>query len=409
MPQARNAPALLLMPSEGYPPERADIADLFADELPRRQYRIDWLVQSRLPRRHAGVEPYGGGRAWVGRTVAGGRLAKIWNAVLDFRNDLRLFGLLGPSYDAVIVRDKIGAGLIAIVAAWWRRKLFVYWLSYPLPEGALTAGRERLSAWPWLSWLRGVTLRVLLYRVIIPAAGHTLVQSERMQRDLEARGIASGRMTPVPMGVPLRKLVLPYHVTRVRKPADETWIVYLGTLARVRGVDCLVGALALVRTRVPNAKLYLVGAGNNPADERHLQRRIESAGVAGAVVMTGHLERGHAWEYVAAADVCVSPLRDIPVLRAGSPTKLIEYLALARPVVASAQPEQDRVLRESGAGISVPHDEEAFAEAIVRIAGNRAEAQAMGRRGRAWVEAHRGYDTIGAFVDQRLRALIAAR
>jgi glycosyltransferase involved in cell wall biosynthesis len=159
---------------------------------------------------------------------------------------------------------------------------------------------------------------------------------------------------------------------------------------------------------VPQARLYLVGAGNNAGDERHLRRRIAAEGLEGHVVLTGQLEREHAWEYVAVADVCVSPFRDIESLQSTSPTKLIEYMALERPVVASRHPEQDEILRESGAGLSAPYTEDAFAAAIVQILEDPASARAMGRRGRAWVREHRTYEIIGEFVDRRLRQVLAA-
>lgn len=406
---ARASLRLLLVVGEGYPPRRADIVDLYAKAMSRRGHHIDWLIQSREARRQTGEEAYGGGRVWIGRAVGGhGAIARIGNALFDIRHDLRLFTLLRRRhYDAVIVRDKIVGGLIALAAARWCRTRLVFWMSYPTPEAALATARSGHARSPALSRLRGWASSFALYRVLLPRSDHILAQSEHMQRMLEARGLQGAKMTPVPMGVPLDKLPHPYPVTAVAKPEGESWIVYLGTLARVRGLERLIDALACVRAQVPEAKLHFVGSGDNRMDEEHLRRHAVDAGLAGHVVFTGRLEREHAWQYVALADVCVSAFCDIPILRQSSPTKLVEYMALGRPVVASPNPEQDRILADSGAGVSAPYTAEAFGKAIVHMLSNPAEADAMGQRGRAYVEGHRGYDTIAAFLDGRLREVLA--
>jgi glycosyltransferase involved in cell wall biosynthesis len=100
------------------------------------------------------------------------------------------------------------------------------------------------------------------------------------------------------------------------------------------------------------------------------------------------------------------------VLSATSPTKLVEYLALGRPVVATDHPEQRRVLAESGAGICVPFDEKELAEAILELLAHPEAAEDMGARGRAWVEANRSYSIIADRLDavyRQLAGLPAAR
>ncbi len=46
--------------------------------------------------------------------------------------------------------------------------------------------------------------------------------------------------------------------------------------------------------------------------------------------------------------------RSPEILRAASPTKLVEYMAMGKAVVANDHPEQKRVIEESGAGYCVP-------------------------------------------------------
>jgi glycosyltransferase involved in cell wall biosynthesis len=105
------------------------------------------------------------------------------------------------------------------------------------------------------------------------------------------------------------------------------------------------------------------------------------------------------------ADVCVSPFLPTPVLNSTSPTKLVEYMAMGRAVVANDHPEQREVLASSGAGLCVPYEEDAFARAIVKILRDPEGAARMGRRGREYVERCRTYSRIADAVERDYRSL----
>jgi glycosyltransferase involved in cell wall biosynthesis len=80
-------------------------------------------------------------------------------------------------------------------------------------------------------------------------------------------------------------------------------------------------------------------------------------------------------------------LRDLPLFEDALPTKLLEYMASGRPVVAGAAGQAARMLEEVGAGIACPPENPAaLAEAIGRLAADPQLAQEMGARGRKYVE-----------------------
>jgi glycosyltransferase involved in cell wall biosynthesis len=111
---------------------------------------------------------------------------------------------------------------------------------------------------------------------------------------------------------------------------------------------------------------------------------------------------------VAEADVCVSPFFPTPILNSTSPTKLVEYMAMGKAVVANDHPEQRLVIAESGAGLCVAWDETAFAQALLRLLRDPALARNMGERGRAWVLQHRTYDAIADLVERELLTVAQA-
>jgi glycosyltransferase involved in cell wall biosynthesis len=128
-----------------------------------------------------------------------------------------------------------------------------------------------------------------------------------------------------------------------------------------------------------------------------------------SVVFVGQLPRAQALKYVQEADVCTSPFYPTPILQSTSPTKLVEYMAMGKAVVANDHPEQRRVIEASGAGFSVPYEEEPFAAAIVRLLRDPQTARVMGERGRRYVIENRSYGVIADLVEKTLREVVERR
>jgi glycosyltransferase involved in cell wall biosynthesis len=129
--------------------------------------------------------------------------------------------------------------------------------------------------------------------------------------------------------------------------------------------------------------------------------------VADRLIFTGHLPLARALSYVRRADVCLSPCPAHPLLVVGTPTKLVEYLAMGRPVVANDHPDQREVLEASGAGVITDLSPEGFAEAIAILLSDKAAANSMAVRGPPWVAAHRSYaihaELVGSIYSKLIR------
>jgi len=416
-PWARGTPAresngapmdVLLVSSDTFPPTRVDVAVLFGDELASRGHRIDVILQSESACRRPYVTTWSGGQAWVGATDLGHTLfARVHKHLLGIREDLRLFSRLrtGP-YQLLVVKDKFISGLLGLLAAAWYKRPFAYWLSYPIAESYLERARDGTGRYPLLYLLRGTIFKLLLYRVLLPRADHVFVQSEQMRRDVEGHGIEPAKIKAVPMGVQPQMFpesALGEHTADVEHPR----ILYLGSLGRDRRLDFLLRVLLRVRSVLGGARLILVGRADEPSEERLLLEEIERLGLHEAVELTGQLPRARALELVAQADVCVSPIRPSPSLNPASPTKLIEYMAMGKAVVANEHPEQRLLIEQSGAGLCVAYEEEAFADAIVTVLLDPQAACAMGRRGRRYVLEHRSYAIIAGIVERDMLRLAA--
>lgn len=394
-----NKLSILFISSDRYPPFRVDSTILIAKEMTSRGHNIDWVLQSEDSCDTSYETTWSGCHAWVGKTDNGisiiNRLRKHYYSIT---HQMKLFGLVRKNkYSFIQVKNKFVVALAAIIASKLYKTKFIYWLSFPFPEASLYRAKEGTARYPFLYIIRGYVFKFLLYKIIMPAAYHVFVQSEQMKKDVMKMGISSEKLTPVPMGVSLSE----FDSTNEKENQDAEIknnenlksVVYLGTLEQSRGIDFLVRVLDIVLKKQPDTILYLVG-GDREEDMAVLKQEASRLGIADSLIITGFLPREEAMKYVNDADVCVSPFRPSKILNSASPTKLVEYMAMGKAVVANDHPEQKYVIEQSKAGICVPYKEDAFASAILALLDNVPESQAMGKRGRKYVEEHRDYKII---------------
>lgn len=393
---------LLFLSSDKFPPFRNDVSVLMAQEMVRRGFEIDWILQSQKSCRRPFTAPWGGGRAYVaasdnGRTKRN-RLKKHF---LDFFNVLMVFPILSRRpYEFILVKDKFIAALLAFTAGRWKRVKRIFWLSYPFPEASLYRYQTGTAPFPRIYFIRGRVFQFVLYRMVLPLADHIFVQSEQMKNDLRQNGIPSEKMTPIPMGIDVNDpLFFGIHSPTETRPPNKK-MVYLGTLNRIRGLDFLIRVLAEIHKKSEGVDLVFIGGGDHPEDVLFLQRTARSLSLEKSVTITGFLPRKIAYQIVSEADVCVSPFRPVPVLQSTSPTKMVEYMALGKAVVASDHPEQRKLVRESRCGICTAHREKDFAEAVIAVLENPEKALEMGQNGRSYVFRCRSYRTIADRVEK---------
>ena len=96
---------------------------------------------------------------------------------------------------------------------------------------------------------------------------------------------------------------------------------------------------------------------------------------------------------LAAADICLVPLRDVALFATFIPSKLFECLAAGKPVIGSLTGEAAQIIAEAGGVVVRPEDSGALAAAIGALAADRELRAVIGKAGRAFAE--RRCDQIG--------------
>ncbi len=178
---------------------------------------------------------------------------------------------------------------------------------------------------------------------------------------------------------------------------EDAWVVgSVGRLAGEKNFDLFLRAAAPLLGEM--WRVLLVGDGaEGPA------LRLLVAGFAGAPFVHMPGMRGDIPQLLAALDVFVISSRS-----EGLPLVLLEAMASALPVIATAVGGIPGVLANSGAGILVPSgDEDALRAALASLEGNRGHATEMGRLGRELALAH--YDRrrmVDAYLTLYKRAMV---
>jgi glycosyltransferase involved in cell wall biosynthesis len=227
------------------------------------------------------------------------------------------------------------------------------------------------------------------------AADQVVVVSEGFRADLIRRGVppvkvhtirngvdpaqfgpsAGGAATPdsaVPDSTGLR--------ARLGAGPDDCLVLYAGTHGISQGLPSVADAAA--RLDRPGVKFAFVGDG---ADKARLEQRVGRYGLANVTLLPG-VPSQQVPALLAAADICLVPLRDVPLFATFIPSKLFEYLAAGKAVIGSVQGEAAQILAEAGSVVVPPEDRDALAAAVAELAADPARRAAMGRAGRRYVE-----------------------
>jgi len=161
-------------------------------------------------------------------------------------------------------------------------------------------------------------------------------------------------------------------------------ILVLCRLVRRKGVDTLLRALPMVRARVPNARLVIVGEGT---DRRRLEALARSTGVADRVLFVGRAPQADLVRWYSAADVFAMPARLEPPDVEGFGIVFLEASACAVPVVGPNEGGPLDAIIDGETGICCdPRDSDAVAQALLTLLENPERARAIGLAGRRYVE-----------------------
>lgn len=177
-------------------------------------------------------------------------------------------------------------------------------------------------------------------------------------------------------------------------------VLFFGTWTSYKGIDVLLDAFAVVRRRVPDARLILAGAVSGDVDLRTLLRKAEEVG--GVDPRPGYVAADQVEDLLAAARVVV-----IPYLRASQSGVAHLAYTFGRPVVATDVGDVSSVVRDGQTGLLVPPGRSReLADGIVALLEDSALARRLGDAGRSLLAETSSWHRVAQCVNDGLNQVL---
>lgn len=404
----------ILFISPYYPPEKGAAAVCVSENakrLAKRGHQV--TVLTTVPNYPTGiVPPEYRGRLIQEEMLDGVRVVRVWSYTSPNKGFLRRilaqfsFGLLAPLLggkaigrpDMIIVQspplfDAIAARLLA-----WRKHCpFIFMVSDLWPESAVQLGALRnrvlIRLAEWLEW--STYQRASLVWAVTEGIRNTLLQ----------RGLPEERILLLTNGVDTDRFrPLPKAQARAELGWDDRFtVLYAGNHGLAYSMTTILDAADLMRNYL-DIHIVLVGDGVKKSE---LMIEAERRDLKNVTFLNA-LSHDCMPLLLAAADVCVIPLRKLPLLEGSIPVKMFEMMACARPFILGAEGIARRIAeQEAGATLyAEPENPAALVAAIRSLREHPEQAELLGQRGRAYVKARFDYDQLVAELDEHIEMLL---
>lgn len=312
-------------------------------------------------------------KRFVRRMARGAALEKAWLRILDnvplylqgchqtdtWRPDLIYERYALTSFVGVLLARRAGIPLILEVNA-------------PLAQEEARFRGLRLGA--FARWAEGWILR---------RADRVVVVSAALADHARRLGVSGERIMILPNGTDPRIFNHQVSGSRVRRQLGlngQFVIGFSGTLKPWHGLHYLIGAMTRIKERAPALVLLVIGDGPERAA---LETQARAAGLSERIHFVGSITHDEVGAHLAACDVLTAPYGHLKNLWF-SPLKVAEYLAVGRPVIASAIGQlQELYSEETGVALVAPGDEGALADALVDLATHEDRRAALRSAARA--------------------------
>lgn len=299
---------------------------------------------------------------------------------LSFCVSAALTGLFLPRPDVVIATSP---QLLVGISGWWLARLkripFVFEVRDLWPESIVAVGMGDKS-----SLLYGTldAIANFLYKnsdriaVVTPAFKDYLIEHRHVRGDkifVVQNGVETSLFDPMRADGNLKKAL----------GMEGKFVVsYIGTMGMAHGLETILDTAAHLQYSQPEIVFLFVGEGS---DKDHIISLATSKRLNNVRFVDGQ-PRETIPDYICASDLCLVLLKKSDVFKTVIPTKMLEFMACARPVILGVEGQAKQILEEAQAGVSVrPDNDRDFAAAVIRLAKDSQLRLELGRNGRKYV------------------------
>ncbi|WP_026559746.1 glycosyltransferase family 4 protein [Bacillus sp. J37] len=168
--------------------------------------------------------------------------------------------------------------------------------------------------------------------------------------------------------------------SRVNK--KDAYLLYLGGITAIRGIEELIEGFSHVSKHKPEAKLLFVGSFESTSFEENIHEKISMLGIKDKVEFKGKVPYQEIEKYLSEATIGIIPYLPVPNHLVCLPNKLFEYMAAGVAVIASDFPHYRKVVESSNSGLLVnPERPQSISKAMLTLLENESLAKEMGENG----------------------------
>jgi glycosyltransferase involved in cell wall biosynthesis len=172
-------------------------------------------------------------------------------------------------------------------------------------------------------------LLLLIEKLSASYSNHVIIANHLWHAKLTQRSIPPAKCTAI---INYPDLSIFSRAGHPRGASSDFLICYPGTLNWHQGLDVAINAMALLRDKVPNLSFLIIGDG---PDREKLARMVRQHSLEGRVVMAGLIPMEEVAQVMATVDLGVVPKRKDSFGNEAFSTKIMEFMAMGVPVVAS--------------------------------------------------------------------------
>ena len=178
------------------------------------------------------------------------------------------------------------------------------------------------------------------------------------------------------------------NLDRVKNLApDPCWrrgrqflVGYVGVISRAEGLDLLLSSIEYIVCSRGRKDIQFVVAGSGPELEA-VTTMCEEMDLANYVTFTGRIDDQKLFTILSTADVCVNPDRVTVMSNISTMNKIMEYMALGKPIV-QFDVKEGRVSAREASLYARANDPRDFADKILELIDDPLRRNRMGKYGR---------------------------
>lgn len=158
-------------------------------------------------------------------------------------------------------------------------------------------------------------------------------------------------------------------------------VFYHGVLSPNRGLQNAVRAINLLKKDYPNIVLFFLGEGQAKNELKEIVKENKSQD---NVIFHNGIKYNEVPKYVSMMDIGIVPLPHHPYWNNQSPLKVMEYLAMEKPIILTDIPaHKDIIGKATKCGIFIKsHEPEEIARGILWAYNNKQKLKSIGKEGR---------------------------